>query len=227
MSDIFQEVDEALAQDTSHKYWKILRPFVYGTIAIVVVGVGVWEFLKWQGAQTQEDASSTFYQARAAQQANDYVAAEALLQEIADSDSPYAVLSAHFLAQVELSGLGDRAGAIAALEEASAGNGPFAEMAALKAAYLQAGTMSVPELEEYLSPVLNSQSMALSYLGEELVASRAYELGDLEDARRRFNMISVSLDASDATQQRAQRALAALDVLEQLNPNTQTDGDTQ
>ncbi len=227
MSDIFEEVDEALAQDKSLQIWRVVRPFVYGGVAVLVIGVGAWEFMKWQGDQSQNNEATAFYAAQTALEANDYVAAEALFSEIANSNSAYATLAGHYLAQVELSGLGDRAAAIEALDTAAGQDGPMADIALMKSAYLQANTLSVEELETMLTPILDSDGMTLVYLAEELIASRAYQLGDLAEARRRFEMISFSLDASDGVKQRAQQALAALDTLAQLDGTNQTNGVTQ
>ncbi len=227
MSDIFEEVDEALAQDKSLQIWRTVRPFVYGGIAVLVIGVGVWEFMKWQGAQSQNDEATAFYAAQTALDSNDYVAAEALFTEIANSDSSYAALAGHYLAQTELAGLGDRAAAIAALDGAAGEDGPIADIALLKSAYLQANSMSVAELETMLAPIIDSDGTTLVFLAEELIASRAYQTGDLEEARRRFDMISFSLDASESVKQRAQQALAALNTLEQLDGTNQTNGVTQ
>ena len=117
--------------------------------------------------------------------------------------------------------------AIEALDSAAGQDGPMADIALMKSAYLQANALSVEELETMLAPILNSDGMTLVFLAEELIASRAYQLGDLAEARRRFEMISFSLDASDGVKQRAQQALAALDTLAQLDGTNQTNGVTQ
>ena len=98
MSDIFEEVDEALAHDNYAKLWHNIRWFVYGLIALIILGVGGWEIMKWNDARTQEAYAEEFYAAQQALQANDYVAANALFEEILNSDSPFAEMAAHYVA---------------------------------------------------------------------------------------------------------------------------------
>ena len=50
MTDIFEEVNESLRQDTFATWWKKYRVFVFVVIALAIGGVAIWEVLKFQRA---------------------------------------------------------------------------------------------------------------------------------------------------------------------------------
>ncbi len=221
MSDIIEEVDEAYAQDQAMRWWKRLSPIVYGLVAVLILGVAVNEFLQWRGSNAHKQEAEAFYTARTALESNDYALAEALFEEIAGSDSDYAELAGNYLAQTRLSGLGDKAAALEALKATAEGEGPLAEIARLKAGYLMADSSSLEELEAWLAPLSNSLSSPYAYLAQEVEAARAFSLGELETAEKRFNAIALALEVPQALRGRAERALIAIDAIQARNGTTQ------
>ena len=221
MSDIFEEVDEAVAQDKFASIWRSARWFVYSAIALVILAVGGWEVYNWQSGQSQQKHADAFYEAQQAFEARDYVAAVALFKNIRDSDSPFAGLAGHYMAYTQFMGLGDRAQAAEALADTGTGDSAIEQAALIKSAYLQADTLDFAALETLLQPVLSDTTSPFYYLADELLAAKAYQNGDLEDAKRRFSRISVSLDASEATQNRAREAVAVLEAISQTQGSAQ------
>lgn len=217
MSDIFQEVDEAVHQDQAMRWWKRFSPFVYTGVAALVLGVAGYEFWQWQSSKKHQAEAEAFYVAKTALSENDYALAAALFEDIASSESSYAELSANMLAEVRLSAQGDKASAIAALKQGADGEGPFAQLARLKAGYLMADDVDIAELESWLAPLTNDQSSPYAFLAEEAIASRAFSLGDLDTARTKFNSISLALDVPSAVRMRAERALIAIDAINARN----------
>lgn len=217
MSDIFQEVDEAVQQDKASRLWKRFAPLVYTAIVLLILGVAGYEFWNWQKGRQQSAEAEAFYTAKTALQSGDYVLAEALFDDIADSKSHFAKLSAHYLAEVRLKGQGDSAAAADALKRAADGSGPFAETARLKAAYLTADEMSIEELQAWLAPLIDDVSSPFSYLAQEVVGARAFSLGDFDTARSQFNAIALSLDAPQGIRGRAERSLIAIDAIKAKN----------
>ncbi|MAT34500.1 MAG: hypothetical protein CMK06_05080 [Ponticaulis sp.] len=215
MSDIFEEVDEALAHDNYAKLWHNIRWFVYGLIALIILGVGGWEIMKWNDARTQEAYAEEFYAAQQALQANDYVAANALFEEILNSDSPFAEMAAHYVALNQFTNMGDRRAAVAALTEAGNGDGAIAQAAVIKAAYLQFESEDMEGLKTLLAPVLDNPESPYAFLADEVLASKAFANGDYEDAKRRFTRLSVAIDATQATKARAQEALAVISSIQE------------
>lgn len=221
MSDIFEEVEEAVVQDRLKSIWSKVQWVVYGLIAIIVGGVAFYEFNASNTVRAQEREADAFHAAMLAFEDNDYVAASALFEEILNSDSSFAPLAGHFLSEVRIAGQGDRAAAADALATAAAsGDGVIADLALLKAAYIESPNMTLEDLRTKLEPLTSSTSQ-MSFLANELVAARAYELGNLEEARRIYNTIVLALDAPEATRFRAERAIATLDTLKQLEGSAQ------
>ena len=217
MSDIFEEVDEAVLHDNTARRWKQFSPFLFVAVAALILGVAGYEFWQAQKIRNQASSADAFYTAQQALEKNDYALAEALFSEIASSDSPFSELSGHYLAQVRLSALGDKAAAIEALKAASEGEGPVAETARLKAGYLIAEESQLADLQIWLEPLLSNPTSPYTYLAQELIASRAYALGNLDESRRGFTAISLSLDAPEGVRVRAERSLAALDAIKAKN----------
>jgi hypothetical protein len=217
VSDIFEEVEEAVLHDSMARRWKQARLFVYAGIAALIIGVASFEFMKWQKSESQQKAATEFYTAVKAYDTRDYALANALFSEIQNSDSPFAVLAGHYVAQTDLTGMGDRAAAIEALVQASEGEGPFAQTARLKVAYLQASEKEVADLILWLDPILADETSPYAFLAEEVIAARAFELGDVAEAKKRFTLISLSLDAPQGAKLRAEQALAAIQAIQQKN----------
>ena len=221
MSDIFEEVDEAVAQDRFARYWRTSRWFVYTAIALIILAVAGWEIYKWQSVESQQTHADAFYEAQQAFDARDYVAAIALFKNIRESDSPFAGLAGHFMAYAQFMGQGDRNQAAQVLADTGSGDTPIEQAALIKSAYLQADTLDPAALESLLAPILNDETTPFYYLAEEVLAAKAYQAGDIDDAKRRYNRIAVSLEASDETKSRAAEAMAVLDAMKQTQGNAQ------
>lgn len=217
MSDIFQEVDEAVLTDKARQRWKTFGPIVYAIVAIIILGVAGYEFFKWQSGQSQAQASEAYYSAEQALEKPDYVLADALFTEIFNSDSPFSAAAAHHLAEIKISQQGDRAAAIEILSRAAEGEGPLAETARLKAAYLMADTAELADLEIFLAPLTADLTSPYGPLAQEILASRAYSLGNYDEAEKLYRSISLGLDAPEGAKARAERALAALDAIKAKN----------
>lgn len=217
MSDIFEEVDEAVQQDKATKLWKNISGFVYVGIAALILGVAGYEVYGWQTAQKKEKDSREFFLAKSALDKKDYTLAEALFEEILASDSSFSEIAGNFLAETRLSGLGDKASALEALKKAAEGEGPYADIAQIKAGYLMSDSASVADLETYLAPVANNFDSPYKELAQEIVAARAFSLGDYDEAERRFEIISLAVDVSAGVRGRAERALIAIDAIKAKN----------
>ncbi len=83
------------------------------------------------------------------------------------------------------------------------------ETAQLRAAYIAADTQDFQALQTRLQPLIESES-AISFLAKELLATEAWEAGDLELARTTMENLSLALSAPEVVRQRAQIALAVI-----------------
>ncbi|MFC6199663.1 tetratricopeptide repeat protein [Ponticaulis profundi] len=219
MSDIFEEVDEAVLHDNAARVWKWLGPIIYVLVATLILGVAGYEVYKWQKGKSDAQTADTFFSAQQALEQNDYALAEALFADVAEKENAYGALASQYLARIQMTAKGDRAAAIESLKAAAEGEGAFADIARLKAAYLMSSSAELSELQVWLEPLASDADSPYAYLAEETIAARAYALGNYEEARSRYNRISLGLDVPQGVQMRAERAVGALDALIAKNGN--------
>ena len=213
MSDIFTEVEEGLRQEKLEGLWKKWRPFVYGGVAALILGVAVNEFVLKPQAEARREARALALEngIRALEDA-EYAKAEEAFTKIMNDDPKLAPLAAHFLAQTKFEGGGDAAAAAELL--ASVGGtegGPYERLALLKSAYFKADTMTLEELELTLGSLVDDES-TIGALSRELVAAKAFEAGDLARARTIYNRLRFDAHAPQGLVRRADIALAAIPV---------------
>ena len=142
-----------------------------------------------------------------------YEEAQAAFQAIVGSGSRLAPLAAHYLARTQLEGGGDAEAAAATL--ASIGGtegGPYERLALLKAAYFRADTLTMPELEATLGSLV-TEDTALGAMARELIAAKAYAIGDIARARTEYSRLKFDAAAPQGVVQRAEIALDAIPVL--------------
>ena len=209
MSDIFQEVDEEFQKDRFSELWDRFGWIVWLAGIAIVVAVGANEFMQYRAGEAREARALKLEAALASLEAGDYDASIEGLSALVDAGSDLSSVAGHYLAEARLEGQGDRAGAIAALEEAANGDGPFAELALLKAAYLKSETATMAELETLIAPLLESDA-SMAALAQELIAAKAFQEEDFERARSDFNFLRFAPNAPPGLSQRADIALAAI-----------------
>jgi len=213
LSDIFEEVDESLRQDKIESLWTRYRPFVYGGAALLIAAVAVNEFvLRPSAEKARAERAAAFETAETQLADGDYADAEASFREIVDGGSALAPLASNFLAQTLYEGSGDTDGAVKVLKDAGHADGtPFERLALLKAAYAQADTVSLEELETLLGDLKGDES-ELGALARELLAAKAFASGDVIRARTEFNRLKFDANAPEGVVRRAEIALAAIPV---------------
>lgn len=211
MTDIFTEVDESVRQEKLESWWKRWRPFVYGAIVVLVGSVAINEFvLKPQAAQARAERALELENAVKALEEGQYEEAANAFRAIVEANTMLSPLAAHYLAQTQIEGMGDPAGAAETLAGiGGTEGGPFERLALIKAAYLRADTLTLDELETTLGAMV-SEDTALGAMARELVASKAAAVGDIARARTEFNRLKFDANAPAGVVQRAEIALAAL-----------------
>ncbi len=221
MTDIFQEVDQNVREEKLASLWQRWRPFVYGGVALLIGGVAVNEFiLKPQADAARAARALELENAVKALEDGRYGEAQAALKAIVDSESKLAPLAAHYLAQTQLEGGGDAAAAAETLAAiGGTEGGPYERLALLKAAYFRADTLTLPELETTLG-TLPTEETAMGALARELLAAKAYAVGDIARARTEYNKLKFDAAAPEGVIQRAELALDAIPVPEQAATET-------
>jgi hypothetical protein len=210
VNDIFQEVDQSLREETLASWWKRWQWVIYGAVAVVVIGVTVFEVMRAMRADEIARAAKTYDAAFVAGEAGDLATSRARFAELENDKTGFAVLAGHMLAGVEKQLTDDTAAIEGHLQKAAAADkGILGDLAILKLGYLKADTASIADLEATLKPLIDKDNQA-SRLATELIASKALAGGDVERARDLFEQLSVKLDAPQAMQRRVQQALATL-----------------
>lgn len=210
MNDVFQEVEQSLREESLAKAWKRWAPFVYGAVALAIIGVGVLEFMRFQREEAISKAAKTYDAGFVALEAGDLPTARARFAELAKNDTGFAVLAGHMLAGVERDTTNDPTAIEAHLKAAAAADkGVMGDLAILKLGYLMADKSTRAELEATLKPLLDKGSQA-SLLARELVAAKALAEGDMDFARDTFEALNVDINAPQAMRQRVAQALATL-----------------
>jgi len=210
VNDVFQEVEQSLREESLAKWWKRWSPFIYAGVALVVAGVAVWEFMRFQRSQAVAAAAATYDAGFVALEQNDLATARARFAELTNSDTGFAVLAGHMLAGIERELTGDPAAIETHLKAAAAADpGVMGDLALLKLGYLTADTAARADLEATLKPLLDKTGQT-SLLARELIAAKALAEGDIDFARDTFEALSVDLNAPFAMRDRVGRALATL-----------------
>jgi hypothetical protein len=210
VTDIFEEVDQSLREDSLGTIWKRWQWVVYGVVAVAIIGVAVFEFMRWQRSSEIDNDARIYDSAFVAREANDLTTARNSFAQLESDNTGFKVLAGHMLAGVEQELTGDSAAVEAHLAAAAAASkGVMSDLALLKLGYAKADTAPLAELEKDLKPLLDRTGYAAA-LARELIASKAMADGDVVRARAEYELLSANLESPQGMQQRVQQALAIL-----------------
>ena len=210
MTDIFEEVDQSLREDTFASWWKRWQWVVYGVVGTAIVGVAGFEV--WRGMRDAEiDKSAVIYDAAfAAREKGDLTAARASFTQLEGDKTGFNALAGHMRAGVEKDLTNDMAAVEAHLATAAAADkGVMGDLAVLKLAYAKADAATLAELETLLKPLLDSTGQSTA-LARELIGAKAFAEGNVDRARSEFEALALDLEAPRGVQARVQQALATL-----------------
>lgn len=211
MVDVFDEVEEELRKE---RYMQMLRswgPWVLGAAVTVIAGVAGYQgWRAWQENQSAQ-ASAQFADARALHEAGQTDGAlEAYALLASDGPRGYATLS--LLHQAALaSEAGDNAEAARLYEEAGQ-RSPVAlirDLARYQSAVAGFDTLSSDDLALRLDPLVSGGG-GFALLSRELIGAAALRDERWSEARRQYEFVQLSIDASEAMRSRARDALAVI-----------------
>jgi hypothetical protein len=210
VTDIFEEVDESLRQDTMLKWWKRLLPYIIIVVVMVIGAVAAFEFVKWQRNQEINKQAQVFDTAMTALEKQDLAAAKTAFAQLATEEGGFPALANHMLAGVEKNLTNDPAAiekdlAAAAEKDKSV----LGDIAQLKLAYAKADTADLAEIEKTVAPLI-AKGGYLGALARELVAAKALASGDVERARSEYQSLSFEIEAPQAMKVRVQQTLLTL-----------------
>jgi hypothetical protein len=210
VTDIFEEVNESLRQDTFAVWWKKYRILVFAIIALAIGSVGVWELLKSQRAADIDRQAKVYDTGTLALENGDLVAAKAAFTQLAPEKSGFGALANLMLASIEKDQSNDPKLMAPYLTAAAERNeGLMGDMATLKLAYAMADTAELAQLEATVKPLIDKGGYA-GALAREVVAAKALATGNIERARTEYQALSYELDAPQNLKLRATQALGTL-----------------
>jgi hypothetical protein len=209
VSDVFQEVDQSLREESLARVWKRWQWVVYGVVAVAIIGVVVFEVTRGIRNAEIANAAKVYDTAFVAGEAGDLATSRARFTELLDNKTGFAVISGHMLAGVEKQLTNDNAAIEAHLQKAAADPGVLGDLAILKIGYLKADTATLAELEATLKPLIDRDTQT-SRLASELIAAKVLAEGDVERARDLFESLAAKLDVPAAMQRRVSQALSTL-----------------
>ena len=212
MSDIFQEVDEAVRHEEYLKLWKKYRYAIIGVVLAIVVAVAGYDGWKNYSAEQRKANSERYAAAIEALNGADEAAAESALGEVVEAaPSGYGVLASFRLAE-QKDEAGDTAGAVAELEALANRSGvpqPLRDIASFQAILYQADEGDPAALEGALAPLAREGS-ALRPSALELTAFLALKQGETARARETFQQLAEDPATPSGIRRRATQMLAQI-----------------
>lgn len=210
MSDIFQEVDDALREDRAKEWWQRWGTTLIAAAVLLVVAIAAWNGWNWYQSNQRAHTGDAFG-AALAQVATDKPGAIAALEKIAgEGVAPYAELARLRIARLKAEA-GDKEGAAAAYQAAVQGarDADSRELAILLKAMQEFDTAKPEDLAAELQPLLGKdrpwRPMAL-----ELLAAVALKQNDPAKAKTLLGELRDDTAASQALRERAGELLSAL-----------------
>jgi hypothetical protein len=210
VSDIFQEVDEALREDRAKEWWRRWGSSVIGGAVAIVVAVAAYNGWAWYQASQRGQAGDAFGAALTLA-ATDKPGAIAALDKIAAGGvSPYAELARLRIARLKAEA-GDKDGAAAAYRAAVAGarDADGRELAIVLKAMQEFDSAKPEDLDAELRPLLG-KDRPWRPIALELLAAVALKQKDEAKARTLLGELRDESAASQALRERAAELLSAL-----------------
>ena len=214
MSDIFQEVDEAVRREKLEKRWKRYGNFVIAAAVLVVLGVGAWRGYEWWEAKRAAEAGAAFDAAAELLEQGKSAEAEAAFARLAgEGTAGYRVLAR--LREAAALAPRDPQAAVAAYDamaKDSSVSPVFQQLASLRAAIILVDTAPLSEITRRLEPLAGPDG-SFRHSAREVLALAAFKAGDKAAAKKWFDAIASDVDTPQSLR-------ARVDILMALSGDT-------
>lgn len=211
MADIFEEVEEGIRQDKWAERWSKYGIFAYLFAGLIIGGTALNEYIQYSRSSSINTNTLILESGIKALNDGDYEGASASFSGLVDEDVRISLAAGHLLAQVKIEANGDQFAAADVLSEIAGDlSAPTEKLALIKAAYLQADSLSREDLGALLAPLREDETSAFNALAVELLAAKAIAEGDYAYAREELTFLRVASNVPRGTQERVQKALASL-----------------
>jgi hypothetical protein len=209
--DVFDEVEEELRQERYSALLKKWGPWVGGAAAAIVLGVGAYQFMEWSTKQRADAASEQYQAAAELYEAGNLVQADSQFQTLAESaPRGYETLALMRRAEIALS-QGDTDEAARLFNRASelSPEPLIRDLARYQAALAQFDQLSYDDLANRLEPLTEGVA-PVGLLARELMAAAALRDERWDEARQRYQLLSIALDMPEGMSQRVMQAQSYL-----------------
>jgi len=209
LSDIFREVEEDVRRERLEKFWKSYGAWVIAFAALVLVGVGAYEFWRRHEAAENAKASDVY---TAAQRISDPAQAAPAFGKVADASRGGYGLIAKLSQANALFASGKNLDALALYKEiAAADSGEIGAIARLRGAWVIAANAPRADLEKLLAP-LDTPTSNWRYMAREILAFSDYRGAKVKQAATAYHALADDAGAPDALRARARAMAAFLDT---------------
>lgn len=211
MVDVFDEVEEELRRERYQAALRRYGPWVAGVAAAIVLGAAGYQFWDWNSTQTSAEASDQYMAAAEALAAGDPLTADAGFADLVETGPRgYAALS--LLRRGEIALQQNNSEDAARFFSAAAERSPeplTRQLATYKATLAQFDALSYDDVRLRLNPLIEGDA-PFGALARELIAAAAVRAERWDEARRSYELLSVSLDAPPGVARRATEALSLI-----------------
>lgn len=207
MSDIFREVEEDVQRERLEKFWKAYGAWVIAAAAVMLLGVGAWQFWERHEAAERAKASDAY---SAAQRISTAAQAVPAFEKLADAAGGYGLLAKLSEANA-LQANGRMLDAVKLYREiAATDSSEIGAVARLRAAWALAPGAPRSELEKLLAP-LDTPTGAWRQLAREILAFSDYRAAKVKQAAAEYHALSEDAQSPEALRTRARAMAAFLD----------------
>ncbi len=207
MSDdsFIREVDDELRSERMRDFWSRYGKIVIGVAVSIVLLTAGYRGYKFYMKSQAENAGDAFMAAVKLSNDGKYDEAIAALEKLANTGpKSYAALARMRMAS-EFTGKGDTKAAIAAYDEIANNSGfdqSYRDLARLRAGLLLVDTGTLEDVQKRVADLAKS-GVPFRHSAREALGLAAWKAGDLKEASKYFNMISVDQDAPNSMRGRA------------------------
>ena len=211
MTDIFNEVDEAVRRDRLEKLWQRYGTWLIALVVLILAGVGGWRgYDHWQRGKAAE-AGAAFEAAMTLAEAGKHQeAADAFANVARDGAGGYRML-ARLREAAEIARRDGKA-AVAAFDALAADSSigqRFQDLAALRAAILLVDTSPFADMNQRLEP-LAAAGRTFRHSARELLVLSAWRVNDSAAARRFAEQIINDAETPASIRSRVEVLIAML-----------------
>lgn len=213
MVDFISEVEEELRKDDYNKFLRKYGPYIIGLLVALVMVVAYVEWREYDTDRTARAASLSYLEADDLLQDGQVEEARLAFLALADvAPDGYAGLSL-MRAAIISSDEGNAAEAIRLYDAASERFelSRHSDLAQLKAAYIVANQGNWTDVEQRAAS-LAEEGAPYEFLARELLATAAFNQGDIEGARAEFAYLDSVPGVPEAISRRAEQALVLISV---------------